>query len=121
METEEHFLRMNKLATKIGNKIGLNNEQINNLTLVSPLHDIGKVTISQDILTSPEKLTAEEWEIIKEHPEKGYNIALATEDFASVARVILHHHERWDGQGYPEGLKGDDIPLLSRIIWQDLW
>ena len=115
-ETEEHALRMTNLAFKLGDKVNLNDEQLNILSLLATLHDIGKVTISEEILSKKSKLTTEEWEKIKEHPKMGYRIASASEEFAPVAKYILHHHERWDGTGYPSGLKGKDIPLLSRII-----
>jgi len=74
------------------------------------------VTISDEILTKPKNLSEEEWQIIRDHPARGYTIASATEEFAPIAEEIFHHHERWDGTGYPDGLKGDEIPLLSRII-----
>ncbi len=79
------------------------------------LHDIGKINIPEDILTKKGALTGEEWEKIKKHPEIGYRIARATEDFSHVAEDILAHHERWDGSGYPRALKGEEIPLLARI------
>ena len=103
-------------AHKLGEEINLTNGQLNNLSLLATLHDIGKVTISEDILKKPDDLSDEEWEIIKQHPERGYVIASASEEFAPIAREILYHHERWDGDGYPEGLSGEEIPLLSRII-----
>ena len=115
-ETEEHAMRMAKVAFNLGESMNLSNEQLNNLSLLATLHDIGKVTIPADILNKPGKLTEEEWDIITEHPETGYRIAINTEEFAKVARAILCHHERWDGSGYPQGLKGRDIPLLARII-----
>lgn len=115
-ETEEHAMRMASIAFKLGEKIDLSNEQLNNLSLLATLHDIGKVTIPADILNKPGKLTEEEWDIITEHPETGYRIAINTEEFAKIARSILCHHERWDGTGYPQGLAGKDIPLLARII-----
>ncbi|SDM01734.1 sensor domain-containing diguanylate cyclase/phosphohydrolase [Halarsenatibacter silvermanii] len=115
-ETEAHTNRLAVMAIKLGERIGLSNNQLNNLSLLATLHDIGKVNISEDILTKPENLNEEEWERIKEHPHIGYKIALSCDDFSSVADEILAHHERWDGGGYPEGLQGDDIPLLSRII-----
>lgn len=79
------------------------------------LHDIGEINISKEILTKNGPLTGEEWEIIKKHPETGYRIVRATEEFAHVAEEILSHHEHWDGSGYPQGLKGKEIPLLARI------
>ena len=115
-ETTEHAMRMTELAHSLGKEMGLSNEQLNNLSLLASLHDIGKTTISEDILTKPGRLTEEEWEIIKEHPERGYTIASATEEFAPIAKAVLHHHEKWNGEGYPQGLKENDIPLLSRVI-----
>ena len=115
-ETEEHAMRMASVAFSLGEKIGLSNEQLNNLSLLATLHDIGKVTIPADVLNKPGKLTEKEWEIITEHPETGYRIAINTEEFAKIARSILCHHERWDGDGYPQGLEEKDIPLLARII-----
>ncbi|MFW6229910.1 MAG: HD domain-containing phosphohydrolase, partial [Halanaerobium sp.] len=115
-ETEEHAWRINKLAVKLGKKIGLINSELNKLSLLATLHDIGKTTISEDILLKPGKLNEKEWEIIKKHPEKGYRIASATDEFAHIAELILSHHERWDGNGYPRGLTGREIPLLARII-----
>ena len=80
------------------------------------LHDIGKVKIFEDILTPKGLLDNEKWETIKMHPEAGCRIARANEEFAHVADDILSHHERWDGSGYPRGLKCEEIPLLTRIM-----
>lgn len=115
-ETKAHTQRLATMAINLGEKIGLSNNQINNLSLLAILHDIGKINISRDILTKSEELTDEEWERIKEHPHIGYKIALSCDDFASIADEILAHHEHWDGEGYPNGLEKDEIPLLSRII-----
>ena len=115
-ETKAHTNRMAAMAMKLGNKIGLSNNQLNNLSLLATLHDIGKINISESILIKPEDLTEDEWERIKDHPHIGYKIALSCDDFSSVADEILSHHERWDGEGYPQGLAEDEIPLLSRII-----
>lgn len=115
-ETREHATRMTNEAAKLGNAIGLKNGKLNNLFLLATLHDIGKITISEDILNKKGSLTDKEWEVIKEHPERGYNIAKSTPEFAPVAKYILAHHERWDGTGYPQGLNGEEIPLLARII-----
>lgn len=115
-ETKKHALRMTTYAHDLGEKIGLSYSYLNRLSLLATLHDIGKITISEDILTKPGKLTDEEWEIIKKHPKRGYKIASASEEFAVIAGEILSHHERWDGSGYPQGLKGKEIPYLSRII-----
>ncbi|MGM0445530.1 MAG: PAS domain S-box protein [Bacillota bacterium] len=115
-ETKEHAIRMNKLARDLGNKIGLSISELNRLSILATLHDIGKTTISEEILTKPGELTKKEWEIIKEHPSNGYKIASASEEFIVVAEDILHHHECWDGSGYAGGLKGKEIPYLARII-----
>ena len=115
-ETREHAVRMSEYATQLGRRIDLNQDKMNKLTLLATLHDIGKVTISEEILTRPGELNEEEWEIIRDHPRKGYSIASSTDEFSTVAEGILYHHERWDGQGYPQGLSGKEIPLLARII-----
>jgi diguanylate cyclase (GGDEF)-like protein/PAS domain S-box-containing protein len=115
-ETKEHALRMSKLASDFGNELGLSNSELNRLTLLSTLHDIGKTTIEEKILKKPGRLTDVEWEIIREHPERGSRIANSSEEFALVAKEIQAHHERWDGNGYPRQLKGKNIPYLARII-----
>lgn len=115
-ETGEHAIRMTVLAHRLGEKLGLSNKELDNLSLLATLHDIGKTYIPEKILNKPGGLNEEEWQLIKEHPVKGFNIASATEDFSCVAEEILYHHEHWNGNGYPEGLKEKEIPLLSRII-----
>ncbi len=114
-ETEAHARRMHEIAYKIGLKVGLSEVELNRLSLLITLHDIGKINIPEEILTKQDKLTEEEWNLIKKHPEIGYRIARATEEFAHVAEDIAAHHEHWDGNGYPQGLQGKDIPLLARI------
>lgn len=115
-ETKEHAVRMTKLAIEFGEKLGLSNSQLHRLSLLATLHDIGKTTIPEDILKKPDRLTDREWEIIKEHPGRGYKIAKSSEEFALVAEEIYSHHERWDSSGYPRNLKEKEIPYLSRII-----
>lgn len=115
-ETEEHCQRMQEIAQKIGEAINLPDSELNNLKLLAALHDIGKIAIPNSILDKPDKLSREEWETIKKHPEIGYRIALSSPDMAPIAEAILYHHERWDGTGYPLKLKGENIPLISRII-----
>ena len=114
-ETEEHSRRMEEEALNIGKKLGLPHSELHRLKLLITLHDIGKINIPEEILTKEEDLTSDEWELMKKHPEMGYRIAHATEEFAHVATDILAHHERWDGSGYPQGLKRKEIPLLARI------
>jgi diguanylate cyclase (GGDEF)-like protein/putative nucleotidyltransferase with HDIG domain len=115
-ETKEHALRMTKLAFDFGEKIGLSESDQNRLSLLATLHDIGKININEEILNKEEKLTDEEWELIKKHTEQGYKIASSSEEFAAVADEIFAHHEKWDGSGYPRQLKGKEIPFLARII-----
>lgn len=115
-ETEEHADRLKQLAFAIGKKINLPVNLLDDLTLLASLHDIGKVGISDAILTKKTKLNNGEWDIIKRHPEVGYQIVKSSPQISHIADYILFHHERWDGTGYPRGLKGEEIPLISRII-----
>lgn len=114
-ETASHYTVMQTVAQNIGRKKGLSASALKRLKMLIPLHDIGNINIPEGILTKKDPLTAEEFEMIKKHPETGYRIARATEKFAPVAEDILAHHERWDGSGYPHGKKGKTIPLLARI------
>ncbi|MHB1346313.1 MAG: bifunctional diguanylate cyclase/phosphohydrolase [Candidatus Humimicrobiaceae bacterium] len=115
-ETMEHTYRIRVLALRLGNLIGLHANQIDELSLLASLHDIGKVAVPEKILMKKGKLSEKEWEIIKRHPEIGFNIAQASPQIAHIAKSILACHEHWDGSGYPKGLKGDSIPITSRII-----
>ncbi|MCJ7666090.1 MAG: diguanylate cyclase, partial [Actinobacteria bacterium] len=115
-ETREHVKRMKELAIKLGREMGLADEKIDELTLLAALHDIGKISIADSIILKPGSLNKEEWEAIKKHPEVGYRIAGASSELVPIAKGILYHHEWWNGTGYPERLKGEDIPLISRII-----
>lgn len=115
-ETEEHVERTKEMAIRLGRALNLSDAELGKLALLAVLHDIGKIAIPHSILLKPGKLTDEEWEVMKTHTEKGYRIANASKELKPIAEYILHHHERWDGQGYPGGLAGKEIPLLSRII-----
>ncbi len=115
-ETESHIQGMQKVSRQIAEKLNLPETEQDRLELLVRLHDIGKINLSRDILSKKGPLTQEEWALIKEHPEIGYRIARATEEFSHVAEDILAHHEYWDGSGYPLGLKGNNIPLLARIV-----
>ncbi len=115
-ETQEHCERLVILSREIGKALSLSQKEMDELEILSMLHDIGKVGISDRILMKPGKLTDEEWVEMRKHPEVGYRIASASPELAPIAEYILFHHERWDGGGYPQGLKGEQIPLLSRII-----
>ncbi|MEL7567761.1 MAG: diguanylate cyclase, partial [Dehalobacterium sp.] len=115
-ETEEHIDTLNVLTKKIGCILGLSENELNDLEVLSMLHDIGKVAINDSILMKPHELTDEEWIEIKKHPAIGYRIAQSAPELAQIAEYILSHHERWDGKGYPQGLMGESIPLLARIL-----
>ena len=115
-ETEEHAQRLVALSRMIGTHLALPQKSLDDLQLFSMLHDIGKIGIDDRILNKPGKLSEEEWVIMKKHPEIGYRIAISLPELSSVAEYILTHHERWDGKGYPKGLMGEEIPLLSRIL-----
>jgi len=115
-ETELHALRLQTLCDQMCEKMNLPGSLKSELRLLAVLHDIGKVAIPQSILTKASELSLDEWRLIKQHPEVGYRIAQSSPDLAFIAKGILTHHERWDGTGYPRGLKGEDIPLSSRIL-----
>ncbi len=114
-ETEKHTRSMQKIASRIGRIINLSDSELARLAILITLHDIGKINLPEIMLTKKGKLTEEEWVFMKEHPEIGYRITLATEDFSHVSNEVLSHHERWDGSGYPQGLAKEEIPLLARI------
>ena len=115
-ETEEHVERTKEMATRLGRALNLSDVELGKLALLAVLHDIGKIAIPHTILSKPGKLTEAEWEVMKTHTEKGYRIASASKELQPIGEFILHHHERWDGGGYPGGLAREEIPLLSRII-----
>ena len=115
-ETEEHSNRVVDHSLAIGELISLPLSSMNELALVASLHDIGKIGINESILLKAGNLTDEEFEIVKSHAEKGYRIVKASNQLDSVAKGVLTHHERWDGNGYPLKLKGEAIPLVARIV-----
>ncbi len=115
-DTEDHVRRTQKVGAMLGRRIHLTDAQLTQLELLCLLHDIGKIGIPLEILNKPGRLAEQEWEVLRTHPEKGYQIAMSTDELSTIADMILYHHERWDGRGYPKGLKGDEIPVLSRII-----
>lgn len=115
-ETEEHSQRLVKLSREVGKVVGLTEQQFDELELLASLHDIGKIGIDDNILNKPDKLNDKEWEEMKKHCEIGYRIAMSSPELIHIAEYILTHHERFDGKGYPQGLSGEHIPLLSRIV-----
>ncbi len=111
-----HSARVSKYCEKIAKKLGFDETDTARLKLAGMTHDIGKIAIPDEILHKPAKLTDEEYAIIKTHAETGYKILSAAKEYHDIALAARHHHERWDGKGYPVGLKGEEIPLFSRII-----
>jgi len=112
---EVHSRHVSLLCEKMGEILGLEELKIKELKAFGLLHDIGKIAISDKILNKPGKLTDNEWIEMKNHAEIGYRILSTNNDMTEIAEYVLAHHERWDGTGYPKGLKGQEIPLLSRI------
>jgi diguanylate cyclase (GGDEF)-like protein/PAS domain S-box-containing protein len=115
-ETEEHAIRMASIAVLFGNQLKLSHYEIVELKLLSVLHDVGKIGVPDNILNKPGNLTPEEWYEMKKHPEIGYRIAQSTSELSHISELILTHHERWDGAGYPQGIAHENIPKLARII-----
>jgi len=113
---EQHSHRVSSLCKSMGEALCLAEKEIQELELVGLLHDIGKIGIDENILNKPGILTEAEWKEIKRHPEIGYRILNTVNDMFDMAKYVLNHHERWDGKGYPKGLKSDEIPFISRII-----
>ncbi|MEW6622295.1 MAG: diguanylate cyclase [Bacillota bacterium] len=111
-----HAFRLQKLGVQLGKKLGLSASQLNNLSILCQVHDLGKVGMPDRILFKGAPLSEEEWKVMRQHPQKGYRIAMSCVSLTSVAEFILKHHERWDGKGYPLGLKGEAIPLECRIL-----
>lgn len=114
--TKQHSSRVAEFALQIGKEMGCSNEELDLLNFSGRLHDIGKIGIRDCILLKTGPLTEEEFEIIKKHPVIGSNIIGHLGLMSKEQKIIRHHHERWDGGGYPDGLKGEEIPFLSRIL-----
>ena len=114
--TSNHWRKVREYAVLLAKNFGLDAEEIRKLETCARLHDIGKISISEKILNKRDPLTADEWDLIKTHPQVGVNIASRAEELAPCLAGILHHHERYDGTGYPIGLKGEEIPLEARIL-----
>ena len=114
--TEGHCDRLSHYASELGRHLGLDDESIVALKRGGVLHDIGKISIPDEILNKGSNLTAQEWEIMKQHPMIGENICTPLKSLRGVLPIIRSHHEHWNGTGYPDGLRGHDIPLLARIL-----
>jgi len=114
--TRFHSHSVTKWSRMIGRRKGLCDEDIDRLGVAALLHDFGKIGIPENILCKATRLTSEEFEIMKKHPTIARNLLSSIELLSDVLSAITHHHERWDGRGYPDGLKGEQTPLWGRII-----
>ncbi|MFA9399011.1 MAG: HD-GYP domain-containing protein [Clostridiaceae bacterium] len=114
--TKEHSTNVAQMAQKIAEELKMSKIEIDNVYWTGLVHDIGKILVSDDILDKKGRLTYEEYEIVKKHPVWGYETLTTNKDLSQIAKNVLHHHERWDGKGYPDGISGENIPFTSRII-----
>ena len=116
LREEEHSIRVSQLAYELGKAIQMKGDRLNMLKTAGLLHDIGKIGIDYSIIEKTGRLTEEEYEEIKKHPEIGYRILKTSIEYEGIAKLVLFHHEKLDGTGYPKGIKGEEIPLESKII-----
>lgn len=115
-ETTEHSMRMTDLSLRLAAKLELSPSMRDDIEVFASIHDLGKIAIPEQILEKCGPLTAEKWSIMQKHSEIGFRIASTSPELSHIAECILHHHERWDGTGYPQGLRGEAICLRSRVV-----
>jgi HD-GYP domain-containing protein (c-di-GMP phosphodiesterase class II) len=121
-ETKGHSERVTEMSIRLGKNMGLNEEELQQLRRGAILHDIGKMVIPEKILFKTEALTSDEWEIMKQHPIFAQDFLADIQFIQPALNIPLFHHERWDGSGYPYGLKGKQIPFAVRIFMVvDVW
>lgn len=113
---ELHSKNVSKICGIFGETMGISKEKISELKILGDIHDIGKIGVSQGILNKLEELNSQEWQEIKKHPQIGYHIVSSSNDISFLGECVLTHHEWYDGSGYPKGIKGEEIPLMSRIL-----
>lgn len=116
MYTSGHSSRVADMTFDLARVIGVKGSKLEDIHIAAHLHDIGKMGIPENILNKAGKLLPHEWAQIQRHPEIGYNILYKSKQLHKIAKMVFHHHERWDGKGYPSGLEKDKIPLGSRLI-----
>lgn len=116
LNTGVHSTRLAEWGMRVGQELGLDDRVLQNLEIAALLHDIGKVGIPDAILRKPGKLEADEYALMKKHPEYGWAVLRTLPGFEHAALDILHHHESFDGTGYPAGLKANEVPIVSRIV-----
>jgi len=115
-ETERHSLRVTAFAEQLGREMGIGRADLEELRIAALLHDIGKIGVPDEILLGQARLNAESEKLVRRHPEIGYRILQSVPSLRAVAEVVYSHHERFDGNGYPRGLRGSAIPLHARIL-----
>jgi putative nucleotidyltransferase with HDIG domain len=111
-----HSKRVSEFCEDIAAKMNFNKENVSQIRIAGLMHDIGKIGIDENILNKPQKLSSDEWKEIERHSEIGYRILSSVNEFSEIAEHVLEHHEKWNGKGYPRGLKGEEISLQARII-----
>ena len=116
LNLDEHSGRVAQLAVRVARRLGIQGEQLDEIRRAAELHDVGKVGIPDAILNKPGPLNADEWDFIRQHTILGERILSAAPAMRPVARIVRATHERWDGRGYPDGLRGEQIPLAARIV-----
>jgi HD-GYP domain-containing protein (c-di-GMP phosphodiesterase class II) len=116
LNTGVHSTRLAEWALHVASELGLNGSELGDIEIAALLHDIGKVGIPDAILNKPARLTTEEYDLMKKHPEYGWAVLRQIPGMKTASLIILHHHESYDGKGYPAGLKGTEIPIGSRIV-----
>jgi len=116
LNTGVHSTRLAEWAMRVGQELGLEESALRDLEVAALLHDVGKIGIPDSILRKPAKLDKDEYELMKKHPEYGWAVLRMLPGFERAALYVLHHHESFDGKGYPAGLKGSEIPMASRIV-----
>jgi putative nucleotidyltransferase with HDIG domain len=114
--TGDHSQRVTAFAILLGQQCSLSKEDLELIRIGTPLHDIGKIGIDDAILRKPDRLTQQEFEIMKTHTTKGVELIQPIPDLRSILPIVRSHHERWDGHGYPDGLEGEEVHRLARIV-----
>jgi putative two-component system response regulator len=114
--THGHCERLSDYSTRLGEHLGLSEDQLIALRRAGIVHDVGKIAVPDAILLKPGSLTADEWKLIREHPVVGERICAPLKSFRFVLPIIRHHHEKFDGSGYPDGLRGENIPVTARVL-----
>ena len=121
-DTGAHIARIGLYSNKIAEAMGMSSDFVETITFASPMHDLGKIGIPDSILHKPDTLTAEEWTVMRKHPQLAYDMLYPIEYLRPALDIPYTHHEKWDGTGYPRGLKGEDIPMTARLFAvMDVW